>query len=77
MVLVKVGIMIRVEWMPISKKINTHFKYNVFKPTLGPDFKLWLQEETGGKLIYSISSPSMVVEFANDEDYTMFMLKWS
>lgn len=68
--------MIKVEWMPISKKINAHFKTNVFKPTLGPDFKLWLLEETGGKLIYSISSPSMVVEFANDEDYTMFMLKW-
>jgi hypothetical protein len=66
--------MIRVEWMPISKKINAHFK-NVFKPTLGPDFKLWLQEETGGKIVYSISKP-IFVEFANDEDYTMFMLKW-
>jgi hypothetical protein len=68
--------MIRVNWFSVAKKINTHFKTNVFIPKLGPDFRTWLLEETGGKLVADLNDMNTLIEFANDEDYTMFMLKW-
>jgi hypothetical protein len=67
--------MVRTEWYPVSTKINQHFKENVFVISQGPDFREWLQAETGGKII-QVKDP-MVIEFANYQDYTAFLLKWS
>lgn len=66
--------MIRTEWLPVSTKIARHFKSNVWKLGIGPDFREWLFAETGGKIV-QVKDP-MVIEFANDQDYTAFMLKW-
>ena len=67
--------MVRTEWLPVSTKIAQHFKENVFVPTQGPDFREWLFAETGGNIVH-VKDP-MIIEFANDQDLTAFLLKWS
>ena len=72
--------MISVEWCPIADKICAHFRKNVFVPLVGPDFNEWLQAETGGRIVYNESCyrrKATVIEFALDQDYTLFLLKWS
>jgi hypothetical protein len=72
--------MVRTKWHPVSKKISTHFKENVFVPTQGPDFGEWLEAETGGKIVQDFDDSDVwvnsLIVFADDRDYTAFMLKW-
>ena len=72
--------MISVDWYPIADKICAHFRKNVFVPSVGPDFAEWLQAETGGRIVYDeacYGAEDTVIEFALDQDYTLFLLKWS
>lgn len=64
--------MVRVPWYLNSKKISEHYR-ELFTPLTGPNFNEWLLEETGGQIAYL---ETIYIEFANDEDYTMFALKW-
>ena len=67
--------MIRINWHQNSKKIVKHFRSNVFLSTVGPHFDEWLREETGGIIVYAQGAP-IELEFANEQDYVMFLLKW-
>ena len=66
--------MVRIRWYANSKKIIRHFRDDVFKPGYGPDFSVWLLNETGGIIVYVDQDPYL--EFVNEEDLVMFTLRW-
>ena len=67
--------MIKVAFYPVTEKINQHFKKNVWIQLKGPDYPNWLLAETGARIRYYEND--MYLEFENEHDCIMFLLKWS
>ena len=66
--------MVKVSFRSATEKINQHFKKNVWIPYKGPDYEEWLLAETGARTRYYEND--RYLEFDNEYDYTVFLLKW-
>ena len=66
--------MVRVEWFEVSDKIVKQFNENVFETGIGPDFYEWLFKETGSNLVHLHNKPYL--EFSNEEDLIVYLLRW-
>lgn len=66
--------MIKVPFHSATEKINQHFKENVWIQYKGPDYQEWLLAETDARTQYYEND--RYLEFDNEHDYTVFLLKW-